>query len=120
MLRAEDVSFGYGNGFTLLDATAAVDPGSLTGLLGPNGCGKTTLLKLLSGVLRPQQGRVFLGERPLETRQAGRLFSRLGEQLVDLLEQCGNGLWCHRCLVFDYQRLSRLRTRAARPIHRAA
>ena len=65
MLRAEHVSFGYGNGFTLLDATADIAPGSLTGLLGPNGCGKTTLLKLLSAVLRPQQGRVLLGERPL-------------------------------------------------------
>jgi iron complex transport system ATP-binding protein len=67
MLRAEHVSFGYGNGFTLLDATAAVEAGSLTGLLGPNGCGKTTLLKLLSAVLRPQRGRVLLGERPLAT-----------------------------------------------------
>jgi iron complex transport system ATP-binding protein len=67
MLRAEHVSFGYGNGFRLDDATATIEPGSLTGLLGPNGCGKTTLLKLLSGVLRPQQGRVLLGEQPLET-----------------------------------------------------
>ena len=41
--------------------------GSLTGLLGPNGCGKTTLLKLLCGVLRPQSGRVLLGHRPLQS-----------------------------------------------------
>ena len=33
-----------------------VERGSLTGLLGPNGCGKTTLLKLLAGVLTPGGG----------------------------------------------------------------
>ena len=66
MLRAESVSFGYGDsGFLLSDASVAITPGSLTGLLGPNGCGKTTLLKLLSGVLRPRSGRVLLGDRPL-------------------------------------------------------
>ena len=67
MLRAENVSFGYEGGFSLHDATVAISPGSLTGLLGPNGCGKTTLLKLLCGVLRPQVGRVVLGDRGVES-----------------------------------------------------
>src|SRR5258705_4973819 len=66
MLRADAVSFGYGDsGFLLSDASVAITPGSLTGLLGPNGCGKTTLLKLLCGVLRPRSGCVTLGDRPL-------------------------------------------------------
>ena len=68
MLRAESVSFGYGEGgFLLSGASVTVALGSLTGLLGPNGCGKTTLLKLLCGVLRPRSGRVALGDRPLTT-----------------------------------------------------
>jgi iron complex transport system ATP-binding protein len=41
--------------------------GSLTGLIGPNGCGKTTLLKLLSGVLVPDSGTVSLDGRALTT-----------------------------------------------------
>ena len=65
MLRAESVSFGYDGGFTLNDVSVTIPAGSLTGLLGPNGCGKTTLLKLLSGVLRPRTGRVMLGDRAL-------------------------------------------------------
>jgi iron complex transport system ATP-binding protein len=65
MLRAESVSYGYDGGFTLTDATVSITQGSLTGLLGPNGCGKTTLLKLLCGVLRPGAGRVMLGDRPI-------------------------------------------------------
>jgi iron complex transport system ATP-binding protein len=43
----------------------AVRRGSLTGLLGPNGCGKTTLLKLLAGVLQPDEGVVRLQDRAL-------------------------------------------------------
>ena len=53
--------------FTLYAATISVPQGSLTGLLGPNGCGKTTLLKILSGVLAPQQGHVLLDGAPLAT-----------------------------------------------------
>lgn len=50
--------------FALRDVSLTIPTGSLTGLLGPNGCGKTTLLKLLAGVLKPQHGSVMLdGQR---------------------------------------------------------
>jgi iron complex transport system ATP-binding protein len=60
------------------DVSISIAPGSLTGLLGPNGCGKTTLLRLLSGVERPTTGTVALdgrdvaayGRRPLARRIA--------------------------------------------------
>ena len=56
--------------FALRDVSLGVAPGSLTGLLGPNGCGKTTLLKLLSGVLKPELGSVRLGDRELRLLSA--------------------------------------------------
>jgi iron complex transport system ATP-binding protein len=68
MLRASDLAYGYTTRghqprqFVLRDVSLSVTRGSLTGLLGPNGCGKTTLLKLLSGVLRPQEGAVALND----------------------------------------------------------
>ena len=65
MLRAESVSFGYDGGFALRDVTVDIAAGTVTGLLGPNGCGKTTLLKLLCGVTHPRSGRVMLGDRTL-------------------------------------------------------
>jgi iron complex transport system ATP-binding protein len=64
MLSASDVSYGYpGRTFALRDLDVLVPRGSLTGLLGPNGCGKTTLLKLLSGVLHPERGTVAFDGR---------------------------------------------------------
>ena len=65
-LSIEHVSFGYDSrdeatrSFSLRDVSVTIQRGSLTGLLGPNGCGKTTLLKLMTGVLRPRQGAITL------------------------------------------------------------
>jgi iron complex transport system ATP-binding protein len=72
MLRASDVSFAYparrGDRPPIVrGVTLDVAHGSLTGLLGPNGCGKTTLLKLLSGVLAPDTGEVTLGGARMAT-----------------------------------------------------
>jgi iron complex transport system ATP-binding protein len=58
--------------FTLRDVSVRIAPGSLTGLLGPNGCGKTTLLKLLAGVLKPELGSVRLGDREIRTLSPAR------------------------------------------------
>ncbi|MBI3047571.1 MAG: ABC transporter ATP-binding protein [Acidobacteria bacterium] len=70
-LQLQQISFSYdpgeaglpSQGFSLRDVSLAVGRGSLAGLLGPNGCGKTTLLKLMAGVLRPQQGTIFFDGR---------------------------------------------------------
>jgi iron complex transport system ATP-binding protein len=71
MLRASSVSFGYGRKrptgrpLAVREVSLEVPRRSFTGLLGPNGCGKTTLLKLLSGVLSPETGTLSLSGRPL-------------------------------------------------------
>jgi len=69
-LTAEHVSFKYdarhaAGAFALHDVSVTVQRGSLTGLLGPNGCGKTTLLRLMAGVLQPDLGAVALNGRSL-------------------------------------------------------
>jgi iron complex transport system ATP-binding protein len=65
-LVAHEVSYAYprrgrvGVTSAVSCVTLAVARGAFTGLLGPNGCGKTTLLKLMAGVLRPASGMVSL------------------------------------------------------------
>ena len=67
MLRATDVSFAYREGAPRVsdDVSIAIERGELVGLLGPNGSGKTTMLKLVGGMLRPTRGSVEFERRPL-------------------------------------------------------
>jgi iron complex transport system ATP-binding protein len=64
-LAAEGVSFAYGRRPVLRAVDLAVAPGELVGVIGPNGGGKTTLVRLLAGVRRPDAGVVRLDGRPL-------------------------------------------------------
>jgi zinc transport system ATP-binding protein len=63
------VSFAY-DGFSVLKETDfEVFPGELIGIMGPNGGGKTTLLKLLMGFLKPQEGSIeIFGRAPEKAR----------------------------------------------------
>jgi phospholipid/cholesterol/gamma-HCH transport system ATP-binding protein len=61
----DHVTFGYDAGRTILnDVSMQFARGKVTAILGGSGCGKTTLLRLIGGVYRPQKGRVsFDGEQ---------------------------------------------------------
>ena len=58
MLAVHDLSFDYDSKPTLCDIDFAVEPGMICGLLGPNASGKSTLFKLINGILKPKRGRV--------------------------------------------------------------
>lgn len=65
MLQAADVRFAYGAGAVINGVTLTVPAGRIVGILGPNGSGKTTMLKLLAGTLRPGSGDVLFEGRSL-------------------------------------------------------
>ncbi len=65
LLAVEGVAKRFDGVSVLQDITLTVAPGESLGLAGPNGCGKTTLLNVISGFLRPDRGRVWLENRDL-------------------------------------------------------
>src|SRR5437764_2282661 len=65
LLDVAGLTFGYAKQPLLYAVHLQVRAGEMLGLLGPNGSGKTTLLRLISGVLRPRQGKIFLEGRDL-------------------------------------------------------
>ncbi len=60
ILRAEGLGRNFGGLAAVQDLTFAVQRGEIFAIIGPNGAGKTTTLNLLSGLLEPSAGRVYL------------------------------------------------------------
>lgn len=60
-LNANGISFAYGNRTVLQDTSfAALKPGQLTALIGPNASGKSTLFRLIAGLVKPKAGQITL------------------------------------------------------------
>jgi len=65
VLRAEDITVRFGGLTAVYEVSLEVESGAVTSLIGPNGAGKTTTFNALTGLLTPNSGRVFLGERDI-------------------------------------------------------
>ena len=73
-VELEDVSFAYRGGPPALEGVSlSVEQGAFVGIAGPNGGGKTTLLRLALGLERPASGRVLVFGRPPGTRGGPRI-----------------------------------------------
>jgi len=77
MLRIESVRTAYGAVVALDDVSFEVPASSITAVLGANGAGKSSLLRTVSGLVRPRSGRVLLSGRDI-TRAAPEEIARLG------------------------------------------
>ncbi len=61
VIKVEELTIGYDGIPVVEDINFALDRGNRVGLVGPNGCGKTTLLKTLGGILEPIAGDITVG-----------------------------------------------------------
>lgn len=65
MLEVQAVNKHFGGIYALNGASLALEPGEVHALIGPNGAGKTTLIHVLSGTLRPEEGRVIFAGKDM-------------------------------------------------------
>lgn len=74
MIAVENLSKEFGNTRAVCDVSFRVEPGEVIGLLGPNGSGKTTIMRILTGFFPPTAGRAWVAgidvsREPLAARQ---------------------------------------------------
>ena len=93
MIRVEALDLGYEDRPVLAGLNFQVERGEFLGILGPNGSGKSTLLHALSGMLRPQKGRIIVKSEPLEG-----LPSRLRAQIMAVVPQSTDVRFPFSCL----------------------
>jgi lipopolysaccharide export system ATP-binding protein len=67
ILKAEHLFKKYKSRTVVNDVSVEVDQGEIVGLLGPNGAGKTTSFYMITGLVKPNQGRIFLDGEEITT-----------------------------------------------------
>ena len=77
-LTAEDLTLGYGDRTVIEGLDLVVPPGRITGIVGPNACGKSTLLRSMSRLLAPRGGQVLLDGKAVHRLPAKLLARTLG------------------------------------------
>lgn len=93
LIRVENLTVRYGRHEALTDISFSVEKGDYIGIVGPNGCGKTTLIKALLGLNRPSSGTIvfnngaataqgFLGYLPQKAISADRVFPATVKEII--------------------------------------
>ena len=65
MLRVSDLKKRYGKKIVVNGVNLELKKGEIVGLLGPNGAGKTTTFYMITGMIQPNKGRIYLGEEDI-------------------------------------------------------
>ena len=69
ILRGASLYRSFSNREVVSDVSLEVHKGEIVGLLGPNGAGKTTTFRMITGMLRPTDGRVYLDDHDITSKQ---------------------------------------------------
>ena len=91
ILEAAGICKSYGRRRILENLNLKAEPGECIGVVGGNGCGKTTLLSILAGAQKPDSGRIILGGRDT-AGQPGRFCS--GSRLRSPGKSADGGALC--------------------------
>ena len=85
-IRLEHICFRYGgsDADTIHDLNLTIRPGERLALVGLNGAGKTTLIKLLCGIYRPTQGKIYLDGQDMDTLTRKEVFKEFSVVFQDV------------------------------------
>src|SRR6266545_3058530 len=91
LLRIEGLSKTFGAIRAVDSISFEVRPGEIYGLLGPNGAGKTTTISIISGLLKPDGGEVFVAGNPFQAdpQKAKRIMGVVPQELAIYEELTG-------------------------------
>jgi branched-chain amino acid transport system ATP-binding protein len=73
VLEIKNIDVFYGDVQVIWDVSFEVNEGEIVALIGANGAGKSTVLKTISGILRPKKGEIFFEKNPIYKMDAYRL-----------------------------------------------
>jgi len=76
LLEVDHLSKRFGGVIAVDDCSLAVPAGSITGLIGPNGSGKTTIFNLITGFIAKDEGRVSFKAKPIDGLGPDRVYER--------------------------------------------
>ena len=63
LLDVKNISISFQNRKILDNISFKISPGEILGLLGPNGAGKSTIFNLVTGILKPDFGKIYFGSK---------------------------------------------------------
>ena len=77
-LKINDIVFGYNSIPVLNGISFDLAPGELISIVGPNGTGKSTLLRCMNGLMKPEKGNIFLGNKNIRSLNRPQIAKSLG------------------------------------------
>ncbi|MDJ0811709.1 MAG: ABC transporter ATP-binding protein [Desulfobacterales bacterium] len=84
-IRFKNINFAYGQKNVLTDVSLEMPMGRFVSLIGPSGAGKTTIADLVTGLLRPQRGDIWIDDRPLAAIDVAQWRNMIGYVPQELL-----------------------------------
>ncbi len=101
LLRVEKMSHDFGGLRAVNNYDLEIEAGQIRALIGPNGAGKTTIFNLITGIYKPTEGDIYLGEKRITGLQPHRIASMgLGRTFQNLQ------LWRHMT-VLEHVKMAR-------------